>query len=320
MVASAPALDVRGLVKRFGDRTAVDGVSFTIAAGECYGLLGPNGAGKTTTVSMLCGIAHRDAGTVTVAGHDLDADPAGARGAIGFVPQTVALYPDLSARENLEFFGRLYGLRGTALTNRVDQALVLAGLADRGDEQVKTYSGGMSRRINIAAGLLHEPELLVLDEPTVGVDPQSRHAILTAVEDLARGGTAVLYTTHYMEEAQRLCDRIAILDEGRVVAEGTHRQLVATVGERDHVRITGTGPLGALRDALTGIDGVHDASVTDASGGGSAIDITLDGAAQLLARILETAERCGVVVTGVEVTEPDLEAVFLHLTGKALRD
>lgn len=309
------ALDVRGLVKRYGSRTAVDGVSFTIASGECYGLLGPNGAGKTTTVSMLCGVARRDAGSVIVAGHDLDDDPDGARTAIGFAPQAIALYTDLTARENLRFFGRLYGLRGNVLETRANDALELAGLTDRADDLVKTYSGGMMRRINIAAGLLHRPELLVLDEPTAGVDPQSRHAILTAVEELAGQGMAVLYTTHYMEEAQRLCDRIGILDDGRIVAEGTQRELVAMIGERDRIRISGTGSLVKFRDAVVQLDGVDDATVSD-----SAIDITVSGAAQRLARILDAAEQFDIVVTGVEVTEPDLEAVFLHLTGKALRD
>lgn len=218
------------LRKQYGSRTAVDGVSFTIAEGEAYGLLGPNGAGKTTTISMVCGLLRPDAGAVEVAGVDLRAEPARAKGAIGYVPQEIALYPDLTARENLNFFGSLYGLRGARLRERVDAALAAVGLADRAAERVERYSGGMQRRCNIAAGLLHEPRLLVLDEPTVGVDAQSRAAILDTIAALNRDGLAVLYTSHYMEEVERLCDRIGVIDQGRLVAEGTSAELAALVG------------------------------------------------------------------------------------------
>ena len=222
---SADVANCEGLRKVFGERVAVDGVGFTIATGETYGLLGPNGAGKTTTISMLCGLFPPDTGSVVIAGRALDGQAHAAKAAIGLVPQEIALYPDLSARENLDFFGRLQGLDRHQRRARIDEVLEVVGLADRADDRVGEYSGGMQRRCNIAVGLLHQPMLLVLDEPTVGVDPQSRNQILDSIEALGGVGLSVLYTTHYMEEAERLCDRIGIMDAGRMIAEGTHRQL-----------------------------------------------------------------------------------------------
>ena len=227
-----PMLYCSGLRKRYGERLAVDGVSFSIAARECYGLLGPNGAGKTTTISMLCGLTLRDEGQITIDGHE--AGTLEAKRAVGYVPQDLALYPDLSATENLTFFGQLYGLSGKELEGRIRETLELVGLADRGKDRIGTYSGGMKRRANMAAGLLHRPKLLVLDEPTVGVDPQSRNAILETVGAL---GIAVLYTTHYMEEAAKLCDRIGIIDDGKLVAEGTADGLISAHGGRDKVHL-----------------------------------------------------------------------------------
>ena len=308
-------VEARDLRKSYGDRVAVDGVSLTIAAGETYGLLGPNGAGKTTTISMICGLLGRDGGDVTVAGHDLDRDPLGAKSAIGYVPQDLALYPDLTADENLGFFGRLYGLKAAALRERVDAVLEVVGLADRRGDRVDSYSGGMKRRLNIAAGMLHRPQVLVLDEPTVGVDPQSRNAILDTVEQLGGEGLAVLYTTHYMEEAERLCDRVGIVDEGRIVAEGTRRDLVQLVGERDRIRIGASGDVSGFAAALRGLPGVHEASAT-----ADAVELLVEDARSLLPRVLTVANERGVGATSVEVVEPDLETVFLHLTGKALRD
>jgi ABC-2 type transport system ATP-binding protein len=310
-----PVLVCRGLEKRYGERLAVDGVGFEVAAGECYGLLGPNGAGKTTTISMICGLLDGDAGEVTVEGRPVTLRALEAKGRIGYVPQDIALYPDLSARENLRFFGRLYGLKGGRLNARIDAALGVVGLSDRGGERVEHYSGGMKRRANIAAGLLHEPALLVLDEPTVGVDPQSRHAILETVRSLADTGVAVLYTTHYMEEAERLCDRVGIIDEGKLVAEGTRRELVAGVGQRDRLRISVTGDAEALGRRCREL--ADDAEVVVADG---VVEILATGGRRLLAPVFQGAEAAGVEITGVEVIEPDLEAVFLHLTGKALRD
>jgi len=209
----APVLSCGNLRKTFGERVAVDDVGFTIAPGETYGLLGPNGAGKTTTISIVCGLLTRDEGTVTLQGRELDTGTVDVKAEIGYVPQEVAIYPDLTARENMRFFGKLYDLGGRELDARIGRVLETIGLADRADERTDAFSGGMKRRLNIGLGLLNEPTLLVLDEPTVGVDPQSRNAILDSVEVLAREGMAVLYTTHYMEEAERLCDRVGIFDE-----------------------------------------------------------------------------------------------------------
>jgi ABC-2 type transport system ATP-binding protein len=310
-----PILRCDGLRKQFGARQAVDGVTFEIGRGETYGLLGPNGAGKTTTISMVCGILARDGGTVVVEGQPVDIGTVEAKGAIGYVPQDLAIYPDLTARENLRFFGRLYGLRGPALAKRVDAVLELVDLTERARDRTEQYSGGMKRRLNIAIGLLHEPRLLILDEPTVGVDPQSRNAILASVEQLRETGMGILYTTHYMEEAERLCHRVGIIDEGRIVAEGTRRELVALVGAVDRVELAATGDLRAAASELRAIEGVRE--VTLREGG---IDLLVVESRRLLPRLLETIGRDGASVRSVEVVEPDLEAVFLHLTGKALRD
>ena len=311
----APVLRCEGLRKRFGVRQAVDGVTFEIRRGETYGLLGPNGAGKTTTISMACGILGRDGGTVLVDGRPVDIGTVEAKGAIGYVPQDLAIYPDLTARENLLFFGRLYGLGGAALAKRIDAVLELVDLRDRARERTEQYSGGMKRRLNIAIGLLHEPRLLILDEPTVGVDPQSRNAILTSVEALREAGMGILYTTHYMEEAERLCHRVGIIDEGRIIAEGTRRELVALVGAVDRIELAAVGDLRGVAVELETVDGVRE--VTPRDGG---IELLVVDARRLLPRLLETMGHDGATVRSVEVVEPDLEAVFLHLTGKALRD
>jgi ABC-2 type transport system ATP-binding protein len=313
--AAEPVLLARDLRRRYGQRLAVDGVGFRVDPGETYGLLGPNGAGKTTTIAMVCGLLRRDGGEVTVAGASLDQDPAAVKAAIGYVPQDVALYPDLSGGENLRFWGRMQGLAGRELAARVEDVLQVVGLADRARDKVADYSGGMQRRLNIAAGLLHRPRLLVLDEPTVGVDPQSRNAILENVEALRGEGTAVLYTTHYMEEAERLCDRVGIIDQGRLIAEGTRRELVARVGERDRIELAAGGDLARLAEAAARLDGVDEATV--AAGG---VHLVGRDGRRLLPRLFEAADGTGVEVTSAEVVEPDLEAVFLHLTGKALRD
>ena len=254
MTGTEPLLECRDLRKRYGERIAVDGISFTIAAGETYGLLGPNGAGKTTTISMICGLLRRDGGEVIVAGRPVDIGATEAKASIGYVPQDLAIYPDLTARENLRFFGRLQRLGGRELDRRVDEILAMTDLTDRAKDRVDSFSGGMKRRLNIGIGLLHQPALLVLDEPTVGVDPQSRNAILSSVADLGREGMAVLYTTHYMEEAERLCDRIGIIDEGRIRAEGTRRELVALVGQKDRVELVAGGHIGPATTALGALD------------------------------------------------------------------
>jgi ABC-2 type transport system ATP-binding protein len=244
-----------------------------------------------------------DTGTVT------------AKGAIGYVPQDLAIYPDLSARENLAFFGRLYGLGGHELRERIAEVLAIIDLADRADERTERFSGGMKRRLNIGIGLLHRPRLLVLDEPTVGVDPQSRNAILASVEALSAAGMGILYTTHYMEEAERLCDRVGIIDEGRIIAEGTRRELVALVGGLDKVKLSASGDLEPAAAAARQIEGVREVTPHDGR-----IDLLVSEARRLLPSILAAMTQDGITIRSVEVVEPDLEAVFLHLTGKALRD
>ena len=313
--ATAVSLRCSDLRKRFGERLAVDGVSFEIAAGETYGLLGPNGAGKTTTISMICGILGRDGGDVVVDGVPIKAGATAAKQKIGYVPQDLAIYPDLSAQENLRFFGRLYGMPGHELTRRIDEVLEIVALTDRAKERTEHLSGGMKRRLNIAIGLLHRPCLLILDEPTVGVDPQSRNAILESVEALSAEGMAILYTTHYMEEAERLCDRVGIIDEGRIIAEGTRRDLVALVGELDKVMLAASGDLRLAADAGRALDGVRKVTVHE-----DGLELLVVDAHRLLPRILEAVSADGIILRSVEVVEPDLEAVFLHLTGKALRE
>ena len=319
MMRTAPPenamLDAAHLSRAFGARLAVDDVSFHVAPGETYGLLGPNGAGKTTTIRLVCGLLSADLGEVTVAGMRMRATTTTAKAQIGYVPQDVSLYPDLTARENLSFFGRLYRLSGKTLRDRVDEVLDLIDLTGRGDDRVESFSGGMKRRLNIGASLLHRPRLLVLDEPTVGVDPQSRHAILTSIQTLGSQGLAVLYTTHYMEEAERLCDRIGIIDQGHLIAEGTSRELVAQVGEKDRITLSANGSLAAFAEACRSLEGIDRADVTDSS----VQLLALDGRLRLH-QVLEAATRTGTSVRSVEVDEPDLEAVFLHLTGTALRE
>jgi ABC-2 type transport system ATP-binding protein len=310
-----PILVCRDLRKAYGDLVALDGVGFTIGEGETYGLLGPNGAGKTTAISIIVGILARDAGEVFVDGEPLTPARTRVKSKIGFVPQELAVYPDLSGRENLRFFARLYGMSGSALRRRSDEVLELVGLADRARDPVKEYSGGMQRRLNIAVGLLHRPRLLVLDEPTAGVDPQSRNAILGSVERLVEGGIAVLYTTHYMEEAERLCDRVGIIDLGRIRAEGTRRELISLVGERDRVGLAVDGDLPAAVAALAALPAVRAADPAD-----SRLDLLVDDARTALPGILDAITRTGARVRSVAVAEPNLEAVFLHLTGRALRD
>ena len=304
-----------GLRKRFGARVAVDGVSLRVDPGEIYGLLGPNGAGKTTTILLVCGVLPRDGGRVLVDGRDLDSGPA-ARARIGLAPQWLGLYPDLTGRENLEFWGRMYGLEGPALASAVDAALFGVGLIDRARDLVATYSGGMMRRLNLASALLHRPPLLVLDEPTVGVDPQSRNAIFEHVAKLRAEGTAILYTTHYMEEAERLCDRIGIIDGGRLQAEGTRRELLACLGEDACVEVTlGSDDAARAASVAASLAGVASAAALD---GG--IRVVAKDATAVLPSLLEALLGAGLRPNRIELREPDLEAVFLRLTGRALRD
>ncbi|HRF49879.1 MAG TPA: ATP-binding cassette domain-containing protein [Anaerolineales bacterium] len=310
-------LVARDLRKTYGENEAVKGVSFEIKAGEIFSLLGPNGAGKTTTISMLSGLIAPTAGDADIAGHSIVRDSLRVRERIGVVPQEIALYDDLTARENLTFWGQMYGLSGGRLKTRIAAVLEQIGLSDRANERIKTYSGGMKRRVNIGVGLLHEPQLLFMDEPTVGIDPQSRRAILDTVKALNTQGMAVLYTTHYMEEAAELSDRVGIIDHGKMIALGTQRELAQQIGGREtlSLHIGDDQNSQALAEVVRGLPGVDQASAMDHT-----VSVIVASAAEALAPVVGAASANGFRIRGVEVTEPDLESVFLHLTGRALRD
>ncbi len=309
------AIEVRNLHKAFGDLKAVDGVSFEVQPGEIFSLLGPNGAGKTTTLSTLSCLLRPDEGDALVLGHSILTDQMGVKSVLGVVPQEIALYEDLSARENLTFWGKMYGLRGAALKTRVDEVLEIIGLADRAREFVKKYSGGMKRRVNIGVALLHKPQVIYMDEPTVGIDPQSRRNILDSVVALKNQGMTVLYTTHYMEEAQELSDHIAIMDTGKLIAYGTNAELVKIVGQMDRITLTVNSESGRVLDAWKKVQGVK-----QVSGENGTLTVLADDSNQVLPRLFDAATTQGVRITSVAILEPNLEAVFLHLTGKALRD
>jgi len=312
-----PILEVHDLVKKYGDLVAVKGISFDIHEGEIFSLLGPNGAGKTTTISILSTLFTPTSGDATVAGHSVTKEPMAVKKSIGIVPQEIALYEELTALENLKFWGQMYNLSGKALLLRVDEVLEQIGLKDRAKERIKTYSGGMKRRVNIAVGLLHKPRLLFMDEPTVGIDPQSRRAILESVKDLNQSGMTILYTTHYMEEAQELSDRVGIIDYGELIALGTQEELTAKVGETDTLILhlgENEDPV-YLAEALSVMNGVLQANPTDHE-----VAIVTPSAEALLAPVVSQVNELGISIYSVDMREPNLEAVFLHLTGRALRD
>ncbi|MBF8186920.1 ABC transporter ATP-binding protein [Nonomuraea sp. K274] len=307
------ALECEGLTKRYGGLLAVDGLKLCVAQGEAYGLLGPNGSGKSTTIGMIVGVLAPDSGIARVHGHDVWRQPRQAKGLVGYVPQEVALYPDLTGRENLRYFGRLFGLRGRRLAERVSALLDVVGLADRADQLLGTYSGGMQRRINIAAGLVHEPSVLILDEPTVGVDPQSRNAILESVQRLVADGMTVLYTSHYMEEVEKVCDRVGVIDHGRILAEGTPEELMGMLAPGGRTEIEVEGDVRAAEAAVAALAGV---TVTAHR---SRLLIAWGEGADRLADVLRALD--GVVtVVRTEAVRPTLEEVFLQLTGTSLRD
>jgi ABC-2 type transport system ATP-binding protein len=310
-----PAIQVENLDKRFGEIHAVNNISFQVQQGEIFSLLGPNGAGKSTTISMISGLLPTDKGDASILGHSVTRNGALAKACTGVVPQEIALYADLSARENLEFWGKMYGLRGPELQQRVDEVLEMIGLTGRQKDRIENYSGGMKRRVNIGVALLHKPAVIIMDEPTVGIDPQSRRHILDGVKDLQADGATVLYTTHYMEEAQELSDHIAIMDQGEIIAAGTHDELVRLVGRRDKIDLQLSAPSTAV---LAGWQELPDVDQVAAENG---IVTVLAGDSNLvLPRLFDVANEHDVRITAVAIQEPNLESVFLHLTGRALRD
>lgn len=310
-------LSANNLRRVFKDNVAVKDVSLELAPGESVGLVGPNGAGKSTTIAMLSTLLTPSSGDVTWNGSSVLTDPGPLRAKLGMVPQDIALYPELTASENLHFFGALHGLRGTALKQAVDAALDLVELSDRRNEAVKKYSGGMKRRINIAAALLHDPSVVIMDEPTVGVDPQSRNHILESVRRLNRErGMTVLYTSHYMEEVEQLCDRIYVMDHGEIIAKGTRAELKQLLSDEVTIDLALDGDAGSLTDALQALAPVRTVTRDDRG----AFKIIARNEPGLLATVIQETERAGVQIAGLNLEQPSLEDVFLHLTGRNLRD
>ncbi len=307
-------LEIRALNKSFGEIRAVDNMSFSIGSGEIYGLLGPNGAGKTTTISMICGLMEPDSGSIKIGGRDLRSDPIAVKSVMGFVPQEVALYEELTAIENVRFWGRLYGLSGRDLEERAKEVLTRVGLMERAKDVLEKYSGGMKRRINLAVALLHRPKLLLLDEPTVGIDPQARLNILDVVREIVGTGTAVLYTTHYMEEAENLCDRIGIMDQGRLLVEGTLRELVSMVGEGRIVTLRGRFSKEQMEEAIHGRPDIRILSLEPA------YCLFLSKVPEKITEVIKHLFDSDVGVEDISVKDPSLESLFIKLTGKELRD
>jgi ABC-2 type transport system ATP-binding protein len=308
-------IEIDQLRKSYGEQIAVDGVSLTALPGQIFGLLGPNGAGKSTTIGCISGLLTPTAGHVRVMGHDVVRDGSAARQALGVVPQEIALYDDLSAVENLKYWGGAQGLRNPKLRERIQAVLESTGLQDRAAEPVKRFSGGMKRRLNFACGVIHSPKVLLLDEPTVGVDPQSRVRLLDLVRAEARAGTCVLYTTHYMEEAEALCDRLAIVDHGKVIAAGTLPELRAMLDERDLLKLSGVFDPARVRDALLNVDGVE---VLQAES--ELLLLSAADALKKLSVIFSALESADAEVRGTTLTQPSLESLFIKLTGKELRE
>jgi linearmycin/streptolysin S transport system ATP-binding protein len=313
----SPILEVHDLVKKYRDFIAVKGITFNIKEGEIFSLLGPNGAGKTTTISMLSTLYTPTSGDATIGGHSITKEPMAVKQLIGVVPQEIALYEDLTARENLIFWGQMYGLSGKSLKQRVNDVLEQIDLVEKAKNQIKTYSGGMKRRVNIGVGLLHKPRLLFMDEPTVGIDPQSRRAILDTVKDLNKQGMTVLYTTHYMEEAQELSDRVGIIDHGELIALGTQKELTQQVGESETLilHIGENDNADALANSLKGVKDILEAKAADHE-----VSVIAHEAEDVLAAVVTKANERGIKIRSIDIREPNLEAVFLNLTGRALRD
>ncbi len=309
------AIEVSNLHKSFGDVKAVDGVGFTVRRGEIFSLLGPNGAGKTTTLSILSGLLRPDEGDAWILGHSIRQNLMEVKKLLGVVPQEIALYEDLTARENLTFWGKMFGLRGGSLKSRVDEVLDVIGLQERANRRVSTFSGGMKRRLNIGVALLHKPQVIYMDEPTVGIDPQSRRNILDSVIELKNEGMTVLYTTHYMEEAQELSDAIGILDHGKMIACGSHEELVKLVGSKTRLELNVIGDAAGAVSVWRSVEGVSQITMNE-----NTLTLLVDDGHVVLARLFEAAARLSLKIQSVNVQEPNLESVFLHLTGRALRD
>ncbi|WP_020619205.1 ABC transporter ATP-binding protein [Paenibacillus daejeonensis] len=309
-------LETSMLEKRYKDKTVVKDVNLYLDKGESVGLLGPNGAGKSTTISIIASLLAPTSGDVLLHGKSVVKHPAAIRKVLGVVPQEIALYEELSAYENLKFFGRIYNLSGSGLERKIQETLEMIGLRERQKEALKTYSGGMKRRVNIAAALLHDPQLVIMDEPTVGIDPQSRNHILETVRLLNREkGMTVLYTSHYMEEVEQLCNRMYIMDHGRIIAAGTKQELQRILTSDDVMQIQLDKPGGRLAEELRQLSHVRQVKETE-----SGLTVIFSKQSRLLTEVVQAAERLQIQVVSVHVQTPSLEDVFLHLTGRTLRD
>ena len=314
---SEPILTTKDLRKSYGELEAVKGISFSVLRGEIFSLLGPNGAGKTTTISMLSCLLPPTGGTAEIGGYNITQNSLDVRKIIGVVPQEIALYEELTARQNLQFWGSMYNMSGKTLYKRIDEVLAQVNLEDRANDRISAFSGGMKRRINIAAGLLHKPQMLFMDEPTVGIDPQSRRRILDMVKELRDQGMTVLYTTHYMEEAEELSDRVGIMDHGKLIALGTQAELTKVVGQQETLRLhLGEGHL--AEDYLGLFGDIHGVLSATALNGEMALSVTQ--AEEALPGVISKANAAALPIRSIDIEEPNLEAVFLHLTGRALRD
>ena len=308
-------LTVQGLAKSYGSRQAVRDVSFAVNKGEVFGLVGPNGAGKTTALAMIAGLLKPKPGCVTVGDWDMATQPAKAKTLLGVVPQEPAIYKELTARQNLKFFGEMNNLRGAELAHAVEESLAMVGLSDRGNDPAGKYSGGMQRRLNIAAGMLHKPALVIMDEPTVGVDPQSRRHILDTVKSLRDSGTSVIYTSHYVEEVEELCDRVAIMDNGRIIDSGSVSELLSAAGEFQELLVSFDAKHVPSIDALNAVPGVREAFLSEGR-----VRVLTTNAEQVLPLVFAALVQMKCPVAEIKIKKPNLETLFLKLTGKGLRD
>lgn len=307
-------LQIENLSKKFNDLLAVDHISFHVNPGEIFGFLGPNGAGKTTTINCICGLLKPDTGSIRIDNEEITSSGTKIRKKLGVVPQEVALYEELNAIENMHFWGGLYGMKGKQLKERIDTLIDLAGLKDRAKDRVKTYSSGMKRRLNMAAGLIHQPKLLLLDEPTVGIDPQARHQMLETVRGIARDGTTILYTTHYLDEAEALCDRLAIIDHGRILASGTQEEIKQIVGENRLLKVTGSFQK-ELAEKLP--SQIKDLSLLSIQENEVVYSLPVQ---YTTGEFLEKCMSSGFEIDHLAIKEPSLDSVFIKLTGRELRD
>ncbi|WP_429368876.1 ATP-binding cassette domain-containing protein [Paenibacillus sp. DS2015] len=308
-------LEVKDIIKRYKQFLALDHMNFSIEEGEIFGLLGPNGAGKTTIINIMSGLTGYDEGEVRFMGKEISRHEMEVKRELGIVPQDIALFEDLTAEENLDYFGRLYGLRGILLKERIDEALTFTGLSDRRKDRPKGFSGGMKRRLNIACAILHHPKLIIMDEPTVGIDPQSRNHIMQSIRRLNEMGSTIIYTSHYMKEVEEICSRIAIVDHGRIMALGTLEELTALVSTEEKLVIELSSINYTVVDKIKGIPGIRECLIRD-----NQLDVIGKKGGHHVSRIIQIALEAEVEVLSLTVEKPSLEDVFLTLTGRSLRD